>query len=91
MPITKSALKAVRSATKKRVANLRRSRAVVGAEREIEKLCEAGKAPEATKLLPAAYKAIDKAAKMGTILKNTASRKKARLSSLIKRAKESKK
>ncbi|HEY4507875.1 MAG TPA: 30S ribosomal protein S20 [Candidatus Paceibacterota bacterium] len=85
MPITSSAKKAVRSAARKRLYNLRRARAVSAAERDIRKLCAAGSAAEAMKLLPAAYKAIDKAAKMGTLKGNTADRKKSRLSGLIKR------
>ena len=39
---------------------------------------------EAKKLLPSAYSVIDKAAKRGVIKKNTASRKKARLSKITK-------
>jgi len=38
---------------------------------------------EAIKLLPSAYKAIDKACKTGVIKKNTAARKKSRLMKLI--------
>ena len=38
------------------------------------------------KLLPSAYKAIDKAMKRGVIKKNTAARKKSRLALAIKRA-----
>lgn len=41
----------------------------------------------AEKLLPEAYKAIDKAKKRGVIKGNTADRKKARLAAAIKRAK----
>ena len=41
----------------------------------------------AEKLLPAAYKAIDKAMKRGVIKGNTADRKKSRLAAAIKRAK----
>ena len=39
---------------------------------------------EAEKLLPKAYQAIDKAAKRGIIKKNTAARKKSRLTALFK-------
>ena len=41
---------------------------------------------EAQKKLPDSYKAIDKALKRGLIKKNTAARKKSRLSRLIKKA-----
>ncbi len=40
----------------------------------------------ATKILPTAYKAIDKAMKIGVIKKNTAARKKSRLALSLKRA-----
>lgn len=86
MPITKSAAKAMRGAAKKRVYNLRRARAVSSAARDIEKLCAQAKPADAKKLLPAAYKAIDKAVKMGTLRQNTASRKKSRLAGLVKKA-----
>ncbi len=45
------------------------------------------KQSEANKLLPKAYKAIDKALKSGIIKKNTAARKKSRLNALIKKIK----
>ena len=38
---------------------------------------------EAKKMLPELYKALDKTAKVGTIKKNTASRKKSRLTKMI--------
>ena len=87
MPITKSAKKTLKSSDRKRVFNLRRTRRVSAATKEIEKLLIAKKAGEAEKKLPEAYKSIDKAAKMGTIHKNTASRRKAKLARMIKRAK----
>lgn len=45
------------------------------------------KIEEAKNLISQAYQAIDKAAKRGVIKKNTAARKKSRLSALIKRTK----
>ena len=42
-------------------------------------------ASEAQKNLPAIYKALDKAAKTGIIKKNTAARKKSRITKLIKK------
>jgi len=44
------------------------------------------KIQEAKNLLPSVYKAFDKAAKVGVIKKNAASRKKSRISLLIQRA-----
>jgi small subunit ribosomal protein S20 len=84
MPITKSAQKAMRAAAKKRVMNLRRTRAMDSAERDIEKLVAKGSVAEAKKLVPAAYAAIDKAAKRGVIKANTASRRKSRMSRITK-------
>jgi small subunit ribosomal protein S20 len=56
-------------------------------EKEVKTLVASGKVKEAQEKLSIAYKKIDKAAKMNTIKKNTASRKKSRLSALIRKAK----
>ena len=87
MPITKSAKKAIRVGERKRVHNLRRKKAFDTAVLDVKKLVKAGKGKEAKEALGAAYKALDKAAKGNTIKKNTASRKKARLAALVKKAK----
>jgi len=55
------------------------------AEKEIRELVLHKKGKEAKKALPRLYKAIDKAAKGGVIKKNTAARKKSRLSKAIKK------
>lgn len=86
MPITSSAKKALRASDKKRVFNIRRKRAVADVVKEIRSLVAAKKVAEAKKLLPAAYKALDKAAKAHTLKDGNASRKKSRLSALIKKA-----
>jgi small subunit ribosomal protein S20 len=52
----------------------------------IKKALTAKKPDDAKKLLSTAYQAIDKATKRGIIKKNAASRKKARLVAMIKRA-----
>ena len=85
MAITKSAKKAHRASLKKRVFNVRRASALYDATKAVKKAIEGKKAVEAAKLLPAAFKAIDKAAKRNVISKNTASRKKARLAAAIAR------
>jgi len=85
MPITSSAKKALRASQKKRVFNLRRKSAYDDVVKKIKKLVADKKGAEAQKLLPQAYKTIDKAAKMNTIKKNTASRKKSRLAKFIKK------
>ncbi len=51
--------------------------------KKVMKLAAAKKIEEAKKLLPLAYKAIDKSAKTGVIKKNAAARKKSRLAKLI--------
>ncbi|MBU1179047.1 30S ribosomal protein S20 [Patescibacteria group bacterium] len=79
MPITRSAKKALRQSEKKRIFNIRRKKEMRGRLKEIKKLLEENKKEAALKLVPTAYKALDKAAKRGVIKKNTASRKKSRL------------
>ena len=82
MPITSSAKKAHRASLRKSVFNLRRKRAMKEAIKNIEKLLEDDKKKEAAKVLPLAYKAIDKAAKRGVIKQKTAARNKSRLAKL---------
>lgn len=84
MPITQSAKKALRGSARKKAFNDRRKRTMKDAVKEIEKLAREKKTDEAKKLVSKAYAAIDKAAKRGVIKKNTASRKKARLSKITK-------
>lgn len=86
MPITKGAKKAIRASEKKQVFNLRRKRNAQSAVKEVKKLVKSGDIAGAKTKLSAAYKALDKAAKMGTIKKNNASRQKSRLSASIKKA-----
>ena len=87
MPITSSAKKELRSSAKKRVFNVRRAQAMKNAIKSVKKAVEGGKKKEAQELLPNSYKAIDKAAKRGIIKKNTAARKKSRLTKLVVNAK----
>ena len=84
MPVIKSAKKALRSSQKKRVFNLRRKRTMKDSIKVVESLVTNKKKDEAREKLSLAYKAIDKATKKGILKKNTASRKKARLSKAIK-------
>ncbi len=86
MAITSSAKKAHRASLKKHVFNIRRKDALTSATKAIKKALAAKDPKEARKLLPAAYQAIDKAAKRGVIKANAAARKKSRLSAAIKRA-----
>ena len=63
MPITKSAKKALKQNKKRRQRNLRQLKAVREIVKKIQKLVEDNKKEEALKLLPRAYKTIDKATK----------------------------
>ncbi len=85
MAITSSAKKADRASLNKRVFNVRRKRALSDTTKSLRKALANEGVAEAEKLLPSAYKAIDKAAKRGVIKANTASRKKSRLVAAIRR------
>ncbi|QQR82212.1 30S ribosomal protein S20 [Candidatus Campbellbacteria bacterium] len=85
MPIIKAAKKALRSSARKRVVNLRRTRAMKEVVKDIRDLTGKGSAKDAQAKLANAYQAIDKAAKLGIIKKNAASRKKSRLAQLLKK------
>jgi small subunit ribosomal protein S20 len=87
MAITSSAKKAIRSSAKKHVFNLRRKDALRDTTKDLMKALLKKDVQGAEKLLPGAYKAIDKAMKTGVIKKNTAARKKSRLALAIKKAK----
>ncbi len=84
MPIIKSAKKALRGSLVKKARNDRNKKAVKESVKKIEKLVKDKKKDEAKKLISEAYSVIDKAAKRGVIKKNTASRKKSRLSRITK-------
>lgn len=86
MAKTSSAKKAHRVATRRHVFNIRRSKTMKDAVKDVSKLITAKKGTDAEKSLPALYKAIDKAAKHGTIKKNTASRMKSRITKRLKTA-----
>ena len=83
MPITKSAKKALRQNKRRRQRNLRQINVLKSTIKKIKKLNTENKKEEALKLLPQAYKVIDKAVKTGIIKKNNAARKKSRLTKLI--------
>ena len=85
MPITRSAKKAHKASLTKRTFNLRRKEKVSKAVKSLKKLILAGDKKEATLKMREVQKALDKAAKANTINKNTAARKKSRLSKLVKK------
>jgi small subunit ribosomal protein S20 len=83
MPITQSAKKAIRGSLRKKAFNDRQKRAMKEIIKKIEKTSKVNK-DEAKKMLSLAFATIDKTAKKGVIKKNNASRKKSRLSRLVK-------
>ncbi len=83
MPITKSAKKALRGSLVKKAMNDRNKKSVKESFKKIEKLLKEDKKEEAKKVLSDFYSSIDKAAKRGVIKKNTASRKKSRVTKMI--------
>ena len=87
MAITSSAKKALRASKRKVVFNNARRDAMKDISKQVKKLVAEKKIKEAQALLAKAYQAIDKAAKTHLITKTAASRKKSRLSAMIKKAK----
>ena len=83
MAITKSAKKAIRQSAKRKEQNVVYKDKIKSLVKEARVLVLAKKPAEAKKLLPEIYKALDKAAKVGVIKKNNASRRKSRLTRLI--------
>jgi small subunit ribosomal protein S20 len=85
MPITSSAKKALRASKRRRVFNVSRATAIDFEVKKFKKLIAAKDKKGAQAMLPALYKAFDKAAKNGTIRANTAARKKSRLVAMAKK------
>jgi len=85
MSVTKGAKKAHRSSLRKRVHNLRRKKVVSQSIKSFKKLVAEGNTKEAEMMLRQVQSALDKAVKGKTIKKNTASRKKSRLTKLVKK------
>jgi len=83
MPITSSAKKALRQNIKRRAKNTNRRTKIKDLIKEARILIAKKKTEEAKKILPQIYKIIDKGAKVGLMKKNTASRKKSRITKLI--------
>jgi len=87
MPITKSAKKALRQSEKRRKRNLIYKEKIKELTKKVRSLAVEKKIEEAKKILPQLYKILDKSTKVGVIKKNTASRKKSRITKLISRIK----
>ena len=83
MAITESAKKAIRQSARRNKQNVVYKDKIKKLVKEARALVLAKKMAEAKKLLPEIYQALDKAAKVGVIKKNNASRHKSRLTMLI--------
>jgi small subunit ribosomal protein S20 len=83
MATSKSATKSYKQAERRRVFNLRVSRALKSALKDIKLLIAKKDKAAAEQSIATTYKAIDKAAKRGVIKKNNAARKKSRLMKAI--------
>jgi small subunit ribosomal protein S20 len=83
MAITKSAKKAIRQSLRRKEKNTTYKNKIKKLVKEAKSLVLVKKLDEAKKILPEIYKAFDKAAKVGVIKKNNASRHKSRLTKLI--------
>lgn len=85
MAITSSAKKAIRSAKKKRVFNIRRKSEMEKVLKQFRKLILAKDKTGANKIVPTLYKAFDKAVKTDYLKPNTASRMKSRAMASLKK------
>jgi len=83
MPIIKSAKKDLRQNKKRRLENLKVKNKMKDQIKKLKSFISEGKKKEAQEILNQTYKAIDKAAKKRVIKKNTAARKKSKLSKMI--------
>ena len=79
MPNIQSAIKRIKSDTKKRLRNKARKAAVATYEKSFEKAIVAGEVTQAEATLATVISAYDKAAKFGVVSKAKANRKKSRL------------
>jgi len=85
MAITKSAKKALRQNAKRKAHNIIYKDNIKKLVKELKSLILQKKNDEARKLLPKVFSSLDKAAKVGIIKKNNASRRKSRLSKAIEK------
>ena len=86
MPNTLSAKKRVRQDVARRALNRWRKQQVKDAIREFDAALQANDTNKATELLKAVYKRLDRTAAKGTIHKNSAARKKARMAKRLSAA-----
>jgi small subunit ribosomal protein S20 len=86
MPVTKTTKRRPAQIERRRVVNSKRIIEMRKLIKEANALLTANKVEDAEKLLPKIYKALDKATKRGVIKKNTASRKKSRMTKKVAKA-----
>ncbi len=86
MPITTSAKKALRAGERKRGFNVNKKELLNKAYKQVKKLVAEKKTKEARAYMSEVQSIIDKSVKTGLLKKNTAARKKSRLSAMIKKA-----
>jgi small subunit ribosomal protein S20 len=73
----------MRASEKRKAQNLKLKKSFREVIKKMLELVKAEKPEEAKKLLPSIQKALDKAAKVNIITKNTAARKKSRLAKML--------
>lgn len=86
MAITKSAKKAIRQNKTRRAHNLTYINKIKKLVKETKSLVAEKKNKEAKDMLPKVFQAFDKAAKVGIIKKNNASRHKSRMAKMVEKA-----
>ena len=86
MAITKSAQKAIRQNKIRRAHNLIYINKIKSLVKEARIFVAHKKIKEAKELLPKVYQILDKAAKVGVIKKNNASRRKSRITKLVNKS-----
>ena len=90
VPIIKSAIKRVSVNNRQREENRGQKSSLATKTKKFRALVEANKLEKAEKYLPEVVSTIDVSAKRGIITKETASRRIARLSAMLSKAKEAK-
>lgn len=73
----------MRASEKRKSQNLKLKKSFREVIKKLQELVKTEKFEEAKKLLPSIQKALDKAAKVNVITKNTAARKKSRLAKML--------
>ena len=86
MPQHKSAMRRVKRSQKEKMQNKIYRSKFKNLTKKIDRALEEGNVETANEMLPKAFSAIDRAAKIGTIHKNQAARRKSRLVKRIDRA-----